>query len=227
MLAGAVPVVGFCGPRSLGPAGCAWVASAARAVVVGGSVVAAGCAVGADAAAVSGALSAPGGSARLRVFAVGSASGFGFPRAGYPAAVAAAFVARAASVSWLAGGVLSVPLPARLAARSLAFVRFLAASGGALVVAASSLPSRPFGPGPFPSCGSGSWSSAAAAVLAGVPVFVAPFGVSPAAFPALPGGGAWVAVPGGLWGLPASRWAPAGVAVPLPGFASVGGGALR
>ena len=130
-------------------------------------------------------------------------------------------------MSWLAGGVLSVPLPARLAARSLAFVRFLASSGGCLVVAASSLPSRAFGPGPFPSCGSGSWSSAAAAVLAGVPVFAAWGGGGPVPlFPALPGGGSWSPwpLPGCAW---AWRWVPAGVAVPLPGFASVRGGALR
>jgi len=180
--------------------------------VARGAVVASGCAVGADAAALSGA----GGAGGLpRVFAVGSLAGAGFPAPGVPAAVAAA-AAASASVRWLAGGPLSVPLPARLAGRSLALVRWLSRAGGVLVCAASSLPSRAFGPGPFPSCGSGSWSSVAAAVLAGVPVAVAPFGVAPASFPLLPGGGSWA--PAGVVLAGVSLWSPAGVALRLPGF---------
>lgn len=196
--------IGFCGPRSLPAAGLAWVYGGAASVVRAEGSVTSGCAVGADAAALFGALSAGG---LPRAFAVGSSAGTGFPRPGIPAAVAAA-VRAGAPVSWLAGGPLSLPLIPRLAARSLAFVRFLAASGGVLVCAASSLPRRAFGPGPFPSCGSGSWSSVAAAVLAGVPVFAVPLGVSPSAFPALPGGGAWSAVAGGLFGAPAWAWSP-------------------
>jgi len=198
--------VGFCGPRSLPSAGLAWVYGGAASVVRAEGSVTSGCAVGADAAALFGALSAGG---LPRAFAVGSAAGAGFPGGrGVPASVAAA--ARAGGpVCWLAGGPLSLPLGPRLAARSLAFVRFLAAAGGVLVCAASSLPARAFGPGPFPGSGSGSWSSVAAAVLAGVPAFVVPFGVPPAAFPALPGGGAWSAVPGGLFGARAWAWSPA------------------
>lgn len=189
-----------------------------------GAVVASGCAVGADSAALSGAVAAGG---LPVVFAVGSFAGVGFPAPGVPAAVAAA-AAAGAPVRWLAGGGLGVPLAARLARRSLALVRWLSARGGVLVCAASSLPSARFGPGPFPSCGSGSWSSVAAAALLSVPVFVVPFGAllvgvgAPACFPRLPGGGSWGPAGVLLAGLSGWSWSPAGVAVPLPGF-GVGG----
>ena len=208
------PAVGFCGPRSLGPAGCAWVSAAAASVVGRGAVLASGCAVGADAAALSAAPLAP---SRVVLFAVGSFGGAGFPAPGVPPAVAAA-AAAGASVRWLAGGALALPLAARLARRSLALVRWLSARRGLLVCAASSLPSSRFGPGPFPSCGSGSWASLAAAVLAGVPVAVAPFGLAPSAFPALPGGGSWGPAGVALAGVSLWSWSPAGVALRLPGF---------
>ena len=205
-------VVGFCGPRSLGPAGCAWVSAAAGSLVrSAGAVVVAGCAFGADAESLSGALAA---GPLVRCVAVGSSAGLGFPAPGVPSVVARVAALGPGRVAWLAGGPLAVPLAARLAARSLAFVRWLASSGGVLVAAVAAPPPRGFGPGPFPRSGSGSWSSVAAAALLGVPVFAVWLCAGPFPAPALPAPGSWAPVAGGLFGARAWGWAPGF----LPGF---------
>lgn len=190
------PVVMVCGSRSLPPGAVRTVGQVVPVLLGAGSVLSVGCASGADAAAVSSAL-AQGAGSRLQLFAVGGASGTGF--AGKASAVAGlrAAVAAGAAVSWWAGGSAAVPLRARLARRSLACVQSASAGGpgSGLVAFVSSLPSQPFGSGAWPACGSGSWSSIAAAARAGLSVVVVPVGgLSGSLLPGLPGGGSWAAV---------------------------------
>ncbi len=200
---GAAPVVMLCGSRSL-PQG-AWrrVGSVVSSLLSAGSVLAVGCAAGADAAAVSSVVSA-GAAPRLLLFAVGGRSGAGF--AGRVSALAGvrSAVAAGAAVSWWAGGPASVPLRARLVGRSLACVGAAAGGGpgSGLVAFVGQLPPRPFGAGAWPTCGAGSWGSVAAAALQGLPVVVVPVGalagVSVSSLPALPGGGSWSPVSAGV-----------------------------
>lgn len=207
------PVVMVCGSRSLPAAAAPQVARVVSGLLADGSLVATGCAAGADAAAVSAVLAA-GCASRLLLLAVGGSSGSGFAgRASAPAGVFAA-AAAGASVRWWAGGPPSLPLRARLAARSLKCTRTAAAGGpgSGLVAFVAQLPPRAFAPGAWPSCGSGSWSSAAAAALLGLPVVVVPVGslagVALHSLPALPGWGSWSPVaPGALSG--GFRWSPA------------------
>jgi hypothetical protein len=210
-------VVGFCGSGALPSSAQPLVAACVQGWLAAGAQVAVGCAAGADAAVVSAVLSA-GAASRLTVFCAFAPSGQG--AAGLVSSVAGVSAAlfAGAVVRWLAGGSLAVPVRGRLAQRSLAFVRFLAAQqsaapGGGLVGFVSSLPSSPFGRGPFPSCGSGTWSTLAAAALLGVPVVAFPVRLSscpPATLPPghlvpLPGGGQWQPGPWpGSW-----AWAPA------------------
>ena len=139
------PVVGFSGSRSAAPSVCAAVAGVVRALPPS-AFVWAGCAAGADRAAVAAAPSV----SRLRVVRVAGAS-----------------------------------VPAALVARSVAFVRALAAAPGAVLL---SWPCCPCPAGLRPSAspsacfcgaGSGSWASAALAVGLGVSVVV--FGACPPA----------------------------------------------
>lgn len=223
-----LPVVGFAGSRSLsaavaGPLVSALVGSALAA----GRAVAAGCALGADSLALSAAVAfgagrsvrAAGFQSRLFVFCAFGPAGLGVGRSSSLAGVSAA-AAAGARVAWWAGGGPAVPPAARLAGRSLAFVRFLAASppGSALVAFVSGPPPRAFGraaPGGWPSCGSGSWGSVGAAALLGLPVVVFPVGwagfAGAASLPPLPGRGPagrgrWVAA-GGRWPWAAGfRW---------------------
>ena len=162
-------VIGITGARSLNATQLSTVQEIAQQAAHAGSVYT-GCALGADAAAVAGARAA---SSALRIFAVGAPDGTGFPRGYVPRHVETLGAQPGVCVSWLAGGPLSVPLVARLARRSLAMLRAVAVAGGALVAfPAASAPPRAFGSGPFPSCGSGTWSTIAAAVLLNLPVFV-------------------------------------------------------
>ena len=137
------PVVGFSGSRSAAPSVCAAVAGVVRALPPS-AFVWAGCAAGADRAAVAAAPSV----SRLRVFRVAGPS-----------------------------------VPAALVARSVAFVRALAAAPGAVLL---SWPCCPCPAGLRPSAspsacfcgaGSGSWASAALAVGLGLSVVV--FGACP------------------------------------------------
>jgi hypothetical protein len=203
----------LCGSRALSGAVRPRVGRVVSGLLQGGSVVSVGCAAGADAAAVSSAVAA-GAASRLRLFAVGGASGSGFAgRASAFGGVRSAASAGAAVV-WWAGGGASVPLRVRLAARSLACVRSVAAggAGSGVVVFVSKLPARAFASGAWPSCGSGSWGSAAAASRLGLSVVVAPVGplagVSVSSLPVLPGGGSWAPVGSGVLG-GGFRWSPA------------------
>ena len=150
-------VVAFAGSRAL-PAGFAPLVSAvACRVVASGRAVAVGCCVGVDSVVLS---SVP--SWSVRCFAA-----FGVGGAG------------AGSVSWLAGGSLAVPLPARLAARTRAVV--CDASVCAVVFFAS--PSS-----------RGSFLAARAAVARGLPVFAFACGFDSVLLPSL-GDGDWSASP--------------------------------
>lgn len=102
--------------------------------------------------------------------------------------------------SWRARG---LPFRAALAARSAAFVRALAGSGGCLV----SFPCAPCPPGLLPvrswpgGVGSGSWGSVALAAGLGVPLFVLP--AAGALGPSLPSSwGSWSPAPGVASGPP-------------------------
>ena len=196
------PVVMLCGSRSLPVASRPRVGAAVSALLGSGARLAVGCAAGADAAAVSAALAA-GAAPRLVLCAVGGPSGLGFAgRVSAPGGVRAA-VAAGAAVRWWAGGPPALGLRARLARRSLACVRLAAAGGpgSGLVAFVAQLPPRALGAGAWPACGSGSWSSAAAAARLGLSVVVVPVGplagVPLSALPALPGGGSWSPVAAG------------------------------
>ena len=174
-----VASVALVGSRSLPPAFAPLVGRVVRSVLSSGRSVASGCAAGADSFARSSCVSA--GAVPL-VFCAGAA----LP--GLPAGACRAF----------AGGPLSLPLPARLARRSLALVSFVAASGpGAALVAFLGAP---------PSAGSGSWLAVRAAVSAGLQVVVFCCGFAPAALPSL-AGGSWASAGPGLWS-GAVRWVP-------------------
>ena len=208
----AAPLVMVCGSRSLPEASAPLVGRVVSALLGSGSLLAVGCAVGADAAAISSALAA-GAARRLQVWCAFGPVSPPWRAARYSApgacsasavsAVASALLAGAA-VRWWAGGPPSVPLRGRLVARSLACVRAAAGGGpgSGLVAFVAQLPPRPFAPGAWPSCGSGSWGSAGAAARLGLPVLVVPVGtlagVSASSLPALPGGGAWVPASAGV-----------------------------
>jgi len=219
------PVVGFSGGRALSGPPAALVGRVASAVLAAGSPVFVGCSLGADREVLSALLAAPSSPAvsASRVFAAFGPAGAGAASSSAVRAVCSLAPA-GVPVLWWSGGGPAVPLRGRLAARSLALVRALAADGGSLFVFPSGLPPAPFGPGPFPSCGgSGSWSSAAAAALLGVPVVVlAASWAGWRALPALPGpaGFLWSAVL--IFGVPGFAWSPVVGSPCLPGFAPAG-----
>ena len=220
-----VPVVGFAGPRR-GPAAeaSALVSSLVGSVLSSGRAVAAGCASGVDSLAVAAACQAGAGRSvraagfrsRLFVFAAFGPSGLGALSGSSAVSVVSASVGAGARVVWWAGGgpvpgsAALPPASARLVRRSLAFVRFLAASPrrSGLVCVVSGPPPAAFSsarPGGWPSCGSGSWGSAGAAALLGLPVVVFPVGwaafAGAASLPVLPGAaGVWApASSSGVW----------------------------
>ncbi len=165
-------VVGFVGSRSLSSSFSGLVSSVVSSLPAGSSV-AVGCASGADTSVLSAALSS---GLSLSVFAVGSFCGSGFT----PSFSAFPLVSRAASagasVHWLAGGSLSLPLRVRLAVRSRSLVSSVVS--GSLVAFLSSPGSR------------GSVQALRFAVSCGVPVFVFTCGFSAPSLPSL-GSGTW------------------------------------
>jgi hypothetical protein len=216
------PLLMFAGSRDLAP-GSADIAAAVSVAVRSGSRIVTGCATGADALVIRAALAlGPQGVAALSVLAAHgpvsparSSARYTAPGSWSGSALAdvAAALHAGASLSWWAGGGPDVVLRARLARRSLAAVRLVAAGapGSGLVAWCSRLPPLPFRAGPWPSCGSGSWSSVAAAARLGVPVIVVPVGplarVPLARWPVLPAGGHWSPVSSGsLSG--AALWSP-------------------
>lgn len=215
-------LVMLAGSRDLAP-GAANIATVVSALVADGSHLVTGCATGADAQVIRAALArgAPGAMALSVLAAHGPvspsvpASRYSAPGSWSGSAVAAVAAAQraGASVSWWAGGGPDVGLRARLARRSLAAVRLVAASscGSCLVAWPSRLPSYPFRAGAWPSCGSGTWASAAAAARLGVPVTVFPVGalvsVPLSSWPALAAGGSWSPITSGVLA-GAALWSP-------------------
>lgn len=161
----------------------ALVGQVVRAALAAGCQLSVGCCVGADQQVIAAALAVSGGAARLSVFAqfAGVWRAVGACSVSAVAAVRAA-VEAGASVQFLAGGSLAVPLAGRLIQRSQAVVQ----SARALVL---------FAPG------QGSLAVAAFAVSVGRPVFA--FGTgAPIAIPGA--GGRWVT--SSLFGLPCWSW---------------------
>lgn len=165
----------FGGSRSL--ASSPLLAQVVAAVLASGESVHVGCSAGADAQVIACAHRSAS-FQQVRVFAAFGAPvpspalvGLLFPGSCSVSAVRVvqAWAQAGGSVSWLAGGSLSVPLAARLIRRSLA-----ALAGCSVAV--------------FFTPGSGSLAVAAHAVAAGVPVFA--FGSMPAAIPGA--AGSWV-----------------------------------
>lgn len=150
------------GSRALLPGSPAWVACRQFAGAFPGALHV-GCATGADQAVV---MAAGGKGARVQVFAAFAPSGAG-SFGGSAVKVVQAASARGVPVSWLAGGSLSVPLVARLMARSLAA---LAGCSAAVF----------FAPGP------GSLKVARAALARGIPVLVCCVGCPSAPVLAVP-----------------------------------------
>jgi hypothetical protein len=200
------PMVMLAGSRDLAP-GAADIASVVTTLVRAGVRLVTGCAKGADALVIRAALDL--GSAGVSALSVLAAHGPVSPSwsathhtapgawSGSAVADVAAAMLAGVSVSWWAGGGPDLDLRARLARRSLAAVRLLAAGGpgSGLVAWPSRLPPLPFRDGPWPSCGSGTWASVAAATRLGLPVVVVPVGslldVPLSSWPVLTPGGQW------------------------------------
>ncbi|NCA72421.1 MAG: hypothetical protein EOM91_20620 [Sphingobacteriia bacterium] len=215
-------LVMLAGSRDLAP-GAANVAGVVSGLIADGSHLVTGCATGADAQVIRAALAqgAPGAMALSVLGAHGPvapsspASRYSAPGSWSGSAVSdvAAAQRAGASVSWWAGGGPDVALRARLARRSLAALRLVAASScsSGLIAWPSRLPSYPFRAGAWPSCGSGTWASVAAAARLGVPVAVFPVGelviVPLSSWPALAVGGSWSPLPSGVLA-GAAVWSP-------------------
>ena len=180
------------GSRSL--ASPALVAPVVRAILASGQSIHVGCARGADQAVIQSALSIPGGHSFLVVFAAfGRGGAQSAPGAWSGSAVSSVqAAARAgASVSWLAGGGLQLPLVARLMRRSRAALHGCSAS-----VFFLASPGSP-----------GSLAVAGHAVKSGQPVFAFACGFSGP--PQAPRGcaGRWVSAL--FLGFPCWCWSPA------------------
>lgn len=190
-------VVSFGGSRSL-PVSFFWlVLRVVFGVLSSGCSVCVGCAVGADALVVRAVLRA-GAAARLRVFAVGSVSGWGFWRGSALGSVRAAAAAGAA-VSWGSGG-SSGSLRARLALRSARCVGWAARARCAGSRSCGAVFFVVGGPAVSP----GSWGSLVWAARASLPVVVFPCGVGASCLPSsLPvvGSVGWVPAGPGVWAL--------------------------
>jgi len=176
------------GSRSLSPTPI--VGQVVRAILASSQQIHVGCARGADHAVIQSALSIPGGHSSLFVFSCFGPGGAGAWSGSAVSSVQAA--ARAgASVRWLAGGSLAVPLVARLMRRLRAALHGCSAS----VFFLASPGSR------------GSLAVAGDAVKSGQPVFAFACGFSGP--PQAPRGcaGRWVAA--SFLGFPCWCWSPA------------------
>jgi hypothetical protein len=188
---GALPfspgVIAVAGSRSLPPEASTLVTAVALELVAGGCSIVCGCCAGADAAVLA-ALAGAGGCTAGAPLHVLCAWGPGGAGAGPASAVDVVLAAARAGVpvDWWSGGGPSVPLRARLVARTRAVVA--GASAGCVV-----FPTSPA------VVGSGSWLAASAAVARELPVVAFPLGFPAAALPEL-GVGAWAPVGGsGVW----------------------------
>lgn len=178
--------VAFAGSRVLPAPFAPLVARVSCRAVAAGFGVSVGCCVGVDSVVLA---SVP--SWAVRCFAA-----FGVGGVGACSLSAVALVSRLPSrggvVSWLAGGSLSVPLPARLASRTRAVV---ASASVAACVFFSSPSSR------------GSFLAASVAASHGLPVFAFACGFCPSLLPSL-GLGSWLPVRSGF-AVGGFEWSPA------------------
>jgi hypothetical protein len=190
----------FLGSRGVGLAALPLVRSVVAEVLRRPVLVGAGCAVGADALALE-AVVAGVPASRLSVFCAFASSGAGSWRGSALGSVRLARRA-GASLSWLVGGPLSVPLRVRLAARSASAVRWCAAGGsGSGLVAFLSSPSSP-----------GSLGALRLGSSLGLPCVVWCLGFSGSLLPSLSGPGSWVCLPSGAW----FWWVPSAISSELP-----------
>jgi hypothetical protein len=180
----------FGGSRALPARFAGLVRSVAAAVLAAGGGISAGCAAGADQFAVT-ALWALGAAPLLRLACLGYADGAGFWSGSAPFPVLSSAAAAGAQVAWCAGGGPRVPFEARLLRRSLAAL----AGCRSAVFFLSSVDSR------------GSLRVAAAAVSAGIPVFVFTCGFSGKPLPPRGCSGRWV--PASFFSFSCLRWQPA------------------
>lgn len=175
----------FGGSRNLSQKYASQVAQVVQVSLAAGASVRVGCAVGADQFVIHSAVSQP---QNLEIFAQFAPSGAG---AFSGSAVLSVAVAQelGASVSYLAGGSLAVPLRARLLRRSIAALR-----GCSFAVFFLAYPGK-----------SGSLNTAAQAATMGIPVYVFPLGFpgQPTALKHLPG--AWQQ--SSFAGFPCLQWA--------------------
>jgi hypothetical protein len=193
-------LIGFAGSRFLPPGTADLIVQVVASLLRRGCGLAVGCAVGADAAVISAAVAA-GAAARLAVFAAFGVAGAGAWHGSAVAAVQSAASA-GASVAWLAGGDLRVPLPGRLAQRSAAMVAACAGGGGLVAFPAAACPTGLLPAGRWQPSGSGTWSSLALAAGIGLTVVVFPLGWPADQLPAWPGD--WS--PAGATGVWAAGW---------------------
>lgn len=184
-------VVAVCGSRSLPVSAGPLVGRVVHALLAGGSLLSVGCSTGADGFALSPVLAA-GFPSRVSVFAAFGPGGAGAAGSVSAVSVVSAAATAGAPVSWWAGGPASVPVQARLSARTRAVVG--AASSG-LVAFFGSPVSR------------GSVLACRVAVARGLPVLAFPVGFPGQLLPSL-GAGTWGSSGrGGVWS-GAWRWAP-------------------
>jgi hypothetical protein len=194
-------LIGFAGSRFLPPGTASdLIVPVVASLLRRGCSIATGCAVGADAAVISAALAASGAGA-LQVFCAFGVAGAGAWHGSAVAPVAAA-AAAGASVHWLAGGSLAVPLIGRLAQRSAAMVAACAGGGGLVAFPAAACPTGLLPAGRWQPSGSGTWSSLALAAGIGLTVVVFPLGWPADQLPAWPGD--WS--PAGATGVWAAGW---------------------
>ncbi len=184
-----------CGSRKIATEGVGLVHGVVQSVMGSGRSLSVGCAVGVDAVALAEGVRIA--ADRVRLFSAFGPGGAGAVGQLSNVVGGAQALSAGVAVEWWSGGGPQVPVRARLVNRSLACVHSV--MGGGLVAVVSSLPSRPFGRGVFPSCGSGSWSAVAAAVQLGLPVVVFPVGLPSRALPSLPVPGQWVSAGSGVW----------------------------
>lgn len=184
-------VVAVCGSRSLPVSAGPLVGRVVSALLSGGSSLAVGCATGADAFALSSVLVA-GVPSRASVFAAFGQGGAGAAGSVSAVSVVSAAAAAGFSVTWWAGGPASVPVQARLSARTRAVV---GAANSGLVAFLGSTSSH------------GSLLACRVAMARGLPVLVFPVGFHGHSLPSL-GAGSWApSGGGGVWSL-AWRWVP-------------------
>ncbi len=182
--------VGFFGSRNLHPGYAGSVSSAVGVFARAGRTIATGCAVGADAYALSAAL-ASAGPGRTTVFCAFDSDGKGsWGKSNVEGVQAAA--AHGADVRWLAGGPLTSNLVWRLVNRSR---RMVDSISGGLRDEHSGIVGWITAPPP----GSpGSWGTINTAVALGLRVAVFNVGWGVSLLPSIQGG-SWIPAGGGIW----------------------------